>query len=406
MAVRFADRMSKIEGSAIRELLKLTARPEVISFAGGMPAPELFPVEEMKKVSVAVLEEQGRVALQYTSTEGYLPLREKIAARMNKTLKTNVGPDDILVTSGSQQGLDFSGKTFLDKGDVVLCESPSYMGALNAMKAYEPEFIEINTDNDGMIMEDLEKVLASNDKVKLIYVIPDFQNPSGRTWPLERRIKFMEIINKYEIPVVEDNPYGELRFDGESLPSLKSLDTKGLVIYLGTFSKIFCPGYRLGWTCAAPEILAKYNICKQGSDLQASTISQMEVSKFMDMYDLDEHVAKIKSCYVKRRDIMLKTMKEEFPECVEFTHPQGGLFTWVTFPEGINAGDMAKKCLEKNVAYVPGESFYPNGGVYNTCRLNYSNMPEEKIVEGIKRMGEVLREELAKNEEKELATNK
>lgn len=406
MAVRFADRMGKIEGSAIRELLKLTARPEVISFAGGMPAPELFPVEEMKKVSVAVLEEQGRVALQYTSTEGYLPLRQKIADRMNNTLKTNVGPDDILITSGSQQGLDFSGKTFIDRGDVILCESPSYMGALNAMKAYEPEFIEIDTDNDGMIMEDLEKVLASNDKVKMIYVIPDFQNPSGRTWPLERRLKFMEIINKYEIPVVEDNPYGELRFDGESLPSLKSLDTKGLVIYLGTFSKIFCPGYRLGWTCASPKILGKFNICKQGADLQASTISQMEVSKFMDMYDLDEHVEKIKACYVKRRDIMLKTMKEEFPDCVEFTHPQGGLFTWVTFPEEINAGEMAKKCLEKNVAYVPGESFYPNGGVYNTCRLNYSNMPEEKIVEGIKRMGEVLREELAKNDKKQLATNK
>jgi len=406
MAVRFAGRMSKIEGSAIRELLKLTARPEVISFAGGMPAPELFPVEEMKKVSVAVLDEQGRTALQYTSTEGYLPLRQKIAARMNNTLKTNVGPDDILITSGSQQGLDFSGKTFIDKGDVILCESPSYMGALNAMKAYEPEFIEIDTDNDGMIMEDLEKVLASNDKVKMIYVIPDFQNPSGRTWPLERRLKFMEIVNKYEIPVIEDNPYGELRFDGESLPSLKSLDTKGLVLYLGTFSKIFCPGYRLGWTCAAPEILAKFNICKQGADLQASTISQMEVSKFMDIYDLDEHVEKIKACYVKRRDIMLKTMKEEFPDSVEFTHPQGGLFTWVTFPKGINAGEMAKKCLEKNVAYVPGESFYPNGGIYNTCRLNYSNMPEEKIVEGIKRMGEVLREELAKNDEKELATNK
>lgn len=406
MAVRFADRMSKIEGSAIRELLKLTARPEVISFAGGMPAPELFPVEEMKKVSVAVLEEQGRTALQYTSTEGYLPLRQKIAERMNNTLKTNVGPDDILITSGSQQGLDFSGKTFIDKGDVILCESPSYMGALNAMKAYEPEFIEIDTDNDGMIMEDLEKVLASNDKVKMIYVIPDFQNPSGRTWPLERRLKFMEIVNKYEIPVIEDNPYGELRFDGESLPSLKSLDTKGLVLYLGTFSKIFCPGYRLGWTCAAPEILAKFNICKQGADLQASTISQMEVSKFMDIYDLDEHVEKIKACYVKRRDIMLQTMKEEFPDSVEFTHPQGGLFTWVTFPKGINAGEMAKKCLEKNVAYVPGESFYPNGGIYNTCRLNYSNMPEEKIVEGIKRMGEVLREELAKNDEKELATNK
>jgi 2-aminoadipate transaminase len=350
-----------------------------------------------------VLEEQGKVALQYTTTEGYLPLREKIADRMNKTLKTNVGPDDILITSGSQQGLDFSGKAFIDKGDVVLCESPSYMGALNAMKAYEPEFIEIKTDNDGMIMEDLEKVLASNDKVKLIYVIPDFQNPSGRTWPLERRIKFMEIINKYEIPVVEDNPYGELRFDGETLPSLKSLDTKGLVIYLGTFSKIFCPGYRLGWTCAAPEILTKFNVCKQGADLQASTISQMEVNKFIEMYDLDAHVEKIKECYSKRRDVMLKAMEDEFPDCVEFTHPQGGLFTWVTFPEGIDAGEMAKKCLEKNVAYVPGASFYPNGGVYNTCRLNYSNMPEDKIIEGIKRMGEVLREELAKEE---LATNK
>lgn len=406
MAIRFADRMGKVEGSAIRELLKLTARPEVISFAGGMPAPELFPVEEMKKVSVAVLEEQGQVALQYTTTEGYLPLRQKIADRMNKTLKTNVSPDDILMTSGSQQGLDFSGKVFLDKGDVVLCESPSYMGALNAMKAYEPEFIEIDTDNDGMIMEDLERVLASNDKVKIIYVIPDFQNPSGRTWPLERRLKFMEIINKYEIPVIEDNPYGELRFDGESLPSLKSLDTKGLVIYLGTFSKIFCPGYRLGWTCASPKILEKFNICKQGSDLQASTISQMEVNKFMDMYDLDEHVEKIKACYVKRRDVMLQAMKEEFPDCVEFTHPEGGLFTWVTFPEGIDAGEMAKKCLEKDVAYVPGASFYPNGGVYNTCRLNYSNMPEEKIKEGIKRIGEVLREELAKNDEKELVTSK
>lgn len=403
MAVKFANRMGKIEGSAIRELLKLTAKPEVISFAGGAPAPELFPVEEMKKVSVAVLEEQGKIALQYATTEGYLPLREKIAERMNRTCNTNVGSDDILITSGSQQGLDFSGKTFIDKGDVILCESPSYLGALNAMKAYEPEFIEIDTDNDGMKMEELEKVLASNNKVKLIYVIPDFQNPSGRTWPLERRLKFMEIINKYEIPVVEDNPYGELRFDGKTLPSLKSLDTKGLVIYLGTFSKIFCPGYRLGWTCAEPKILEKFNICKQGADLQASTIAQIEVNKFMEMYDLDEHVEKIKKCYVKRRDVMLKAMKEEFPEGVEFTHPQGGLFTWVTLPEGIDAGEIAKKCLEKNVAYVPGASFYPNGGVYNTCRLNYSNMPEDKIKEGIKIIGEVLKEELAKEQ---LATNK
>lgn len=403
MTIKFAQRMGNMESSTIRELLKLIARPEVISFAGGMPAPELFPVEEMKKVSAAVLEEQGKVALQYSATEGYLPLREKIADRMNKKLKTNVTSDDILITSGSQQGLDFAGKIFIDRDDIILCESPSYMGALNAMKAYEPKFIEINTDNDGMIMEDLDRVLASNDRVKMIYVIPDFQNPSGRTWPLERRLKFMEIINKYEIPVIEDNPYGELRFEGESLPSLKSLDTKGLVIFLGSFSKIFCPGYRLGWTCASPQILQKFNICKQGADLQSSTINQMEANKFMEIYDLDSHVEKIKECYVKRRDVMLQTMKEEFPDCVEFTHPQGGLFTWVTLPQNINAGEMAKKCLEKDVAYVPGESFYPNGGVYNTCRLNYSNMPEEKIREGIKRMGEVLRQELA---EQNPVTNK
>lgn len=187
MAVKFAKRLDNLEGSAIRELLKLTARPEVISFAGGMPAPELFPVEEMKKISVQVLEEQGKVALQYTTTEGYKPLREKIAERMNRKLKTNVGPDDILITSGSQQGLDFSGKVFLDEGDIVLCESPSYMGALNAFKSYQPKFIEIPTDDNGMIMEELEKVLEENDRVKMIYVIPDFQNPSGRTWPMERR---------------------------------------------------------------------------------------------------------------------------------------------------------------------------------------------------------------------------
>lgn len=392
MAIKFAKRMDGLKGSEIRELLKLTERPEVISFAGGMPAPELFPVEEMKKISVAVLEEGGRQALQYTTTEGFAPLREKIAERMNTKNMTNITKDDILVTSGSQQGLDFAGKVFLDEGDVVLCESPSYLGALNAFKAYCPKFVDVPTDDEGMIMEELEKIIQTTDRIKMIYVIPDFQNPTGRTWPMERRKKFMEIINKYEIPVIEDNPYGELRFEGESLPSLKSLDEKGLVIFLGTFSKIFCPGYRLGWTCAAPEILSKFVFVKQGSDLQASTISQMEVSKFMDVYNLDEHVDKIKSVYVKRRDVMLKTMEEEFPEGVKFTHPEGGLFTWVEIPSHLNAKELMPKCIEKNVAYVAGGAFFPNGGRENTFRLNYSNMPEEKIVEGIKKIAEVLKE--------------
>ncbi|MEG2983929.1 MAG: PLP-dependent aminotransferase family protein [Peptostreptococcaceae bacterium] len=392
MAVKFASRMDGLKGSEIRELLKLTENPQVISFAGGLPAPELFPIEEMKKISVSVLEEEGKMALQYATTEGHTPLREHIADRMNSKSKTNVTKDSILITNGSQQGLDFSGKVFLDEGDVLLCESPSYLGAINAFKAYCPKFVEVPTDNNGMVMDELERILETTDKVKMIYVIPDFQNPTGRTWPMERRTRFMEIINKFEIPVIEDNPYGELRFEGENLPSLKSMDKKGLVVYLGSFSKIFCPGYRLGWLSASPEILSKYIFVKQGADLQASSISQREVSRFMDTYDLDAHVEKIKAVYKKRRDLMLKTMKEEFPEGLQYTYPEGGLFTWVELPNNLNAKVIMDKCLENNVAYVPGGGFFPNGGKENTFRMNYSNMPEDRIVEGVKRLGKVLKE--------------
>lgn len=239
--VQFSTRMDLLKGSEIRELLKLTAQPDIISFAGGMPAPELFPVEQMMEASRAVLEENGRAALQYSSTEGHPRLRQQIAERMLAKNNIHTDADHILVTSGSQQGLDFSARVFLNPGDVVLLESPSYLGAVNAFKACEPRFIEVPTDNGGMIMEELEKILATTERVKMIYVIPDFQNPTGRTWDLERRHQFMEIVNRYEIPVIEDNPYGELRFEGEYLPALKSLDTKGLVIYLGTFSKILAP---------------------------------------------------------------------------------------------------------------------------------------------------------------------
>ncbi len=396
MAVKFAKRLENAEGSAIREILKLASNPEVISFAGGLPAPELFPVEEMKKVALAVLDEQGQAAMQYSATDGYPPLREAIAERMNRKLHTNVTADSILVTNGSQQCLDFMGRVFLDEGDKIIVESPSYLGALNAFKAYGPQFIEIPTDGDGMIMSELEKALSENPDVKFIYVIPDFQNPSGRTWPIERRKQFMEIINKYEIPVAEDNPYGELRFEGEIFPSLKSYDTKGLVLFFGTFSKIFAPGFRLGWVSASPEILQKFNISKQSSDLQASTISQMEMAKFIEMFDLDAHVEKIKAVYGKRRTIMLDAMDEYFPEGVTFTRTDGGLFTWVTLPEGIDAAQLMKDVvLPNNVAYVPGEPFYPNGGNANHFRLNYSCMPEDKIVEGIKRLGKALHEAIS-----------
>ena len=394
MAVKYAKRMDLFKKSELGEILKLIEEPDIISFAGGLPASELFPVEEMKKVSVKVLDENGEEALQYSGSQGYLPLRNHIAKRKNEKGKTNVKAEDILVTSGSQQALDFAGNVFLDEGDIVLCESPSYLGALNAFKGYKPRIMEVPTDKEGMITEGLEKILKENDRVKFIYVIPDFQNPTGVTWSLDRRKKFMEVVNKYEIPVIEDNPYGELRYEGEFLPALKSFDTKGLVIYLGTFSKIFCPGYRLGWTCASKDILQKFITCKENSDLQTSTIGQRELSKYIDDYDLDEHVEKIKSTYKKRRDLMLDCMEKEFPEVVSFTHPHGGLFTWVKLPEKLNAQDLMKKCVENKVAYVPGGFFFPEGNKENYFRLNYSSSKEEKIVEGIKRLGDVLKEAL------------
>jgi len=390
VSLRYAKRMDNIKASEIRELLKLTQKPEIISFAGGLPAPELFPVEELEKVSSKVLEEQGTTALQYGPTEGYEPLRVEITKRMEK-VGVECKPEDILVTSGSQQGLDFSGKIFLNPGDIVLCESPSYLGAINAFKAYEPEFIGVPTDENGMIMEELEDILKNNDRVRFIYVIPDFQNPSGRTWSIERRKRLIELANEYNVAIIEDNPYGELRFEGEYYPAIKHYDTEGRVIFLGTFSKIFCPGLRLGWVCAEEEVLNKFVLAKQGSDLQSSTISQMQVAKFLEEYDIEAHIEKLKKVYKKRRDLMINTMKEEFPEEIKFTNPEGGLFTWVVLPEYMNARDLAVKAIEKNVAFVPGGSFFPNGGNENTLRLNYSSMDDEKIVIGIKRLAEAIK---------------
>lgn len=390
MSLRYAKRMDNIKASEIRELLKLTQKPEIISFAGGLPAPELFPVEELEKVSSKVLEEQGTTALQYGPTEGYEPLRVEITKRMEK-VGIECKPEDILVTSGSQQGLDFSGKIFLNPGDIVLCESPSYLGAINAFKAYEPEFIGVPTDENGMIMEELEDILKNNDRVRFIYVIPDFQNPSGRTWSIERRKRLIELANEYNVAIIEDNPYGELRFEGEYYPAIKHYDTEGRVIFLGTFSKIFCPGLRLGWVCAEEEVLNKFVLAKQGSDLQSSTISQMQVARFLEEYDIEAHIEKLKKVYKKRRDLMINTMKEEFPEEIKFTNPEGGLFTWVVLPEYMNARDLAVKAIEKNVAFVPGGSFFPNGGNENTLRLNYSSMDDEKIVIGIKRLAEAIK---------------
>ena len=389
--VNFAKRMDGMKASDIRELLKLTTRPEIISFAGGLPAPELFPVEDIKAATDAVMDEQGRAALQYGQTEGYLPLRQKIVERMAAKNAIQTTPDNIILTAGSQQGLDYCGKLFLNPGDVVVMESPSYLGAINAFQAYEPNFVEVPTDDNGMIMEELDKVLATTENVKLIYVIPDFQNPSGRTWPLERRKKFLEIINKYGVPAIEDNPYGELRFKGEYQPALKSMDSEGLIIYMGTFSKIMAPGYRIGCTCANVEIIEKLNLIAQAAALQTSTIAPMIISKYIEMFDLDAHVDKIRETYKHRCQLMINTMKETFPPEAKFTDPDGGLFTWVELPEYVNTRDLAAKALDMGVAFVPGSGFFPNGGNNCCMRLNYSCMPDERIVEGVKRLAEVIK---------------
>lgn len=392
MEFKFAKRISYLKASEIREILKVTERPEIISFAGGLPAPELFPVEEIKTVNRLVLEEEGTEALQYTTTEGFGPLREWIATRMNKRLGTQFASENILLTHGSQQALDLSGKVFLDEGDVVLCESPTYLAAISAFRAYGCQFVEVPTDNEGMLPEELERILENTPKVKIIYVIPEFQNPTGRTWSLERRERLVKAAMKHQVMIIEDNPYGELRFEGDTLPAVKSFDQIGCVLTLGTFSKTFCPGYRIGWVAGDKKVIEKYVLVKQGADLQCNTIAQREIAKYLELYDIDEHISKIREVYRRRRDLTVQTMAEEFPEGVTFTRPEGGLFTWVVLPEHINARDVLVKSIEKNVAFVPGGSFFPNGGHENTFRINFSNMPEDRIVAGLKCLGDVLKE--------------
>ncbi len=392
MALELASRMEHLKASEIREILKITERPGMISFAGGLPAPEFFPVEEMRAVSEKVLAEHGCRAMQYSTTEGDPQLRSWIARRMRERHGAAVEDANVMITSGSQQGLDLTGKILLDEGDVVLCESPTYLGAIQALKAYGPRFVEVPTDDDGMIVEELDRLLSEIGRVKMVYVIPDFQNPSGRTWSLSRRQRFMEVVSRHRVPVAEDCPYRDVRFEGEDLPTLKSLDTEGLVIFLGTFSKIFCPGLRLGWLAAAPGLFEKYVMVKQGADLHTSTLSQMLLAEYVHTYDIDANIARIRECYRARRGVMLETMDRELPDGIRYTRPSGGLFLWVELPDEVNARELLEACLAREVAFVPGGAFFPNGGHENTLRLNYSNMPEERIVEGIRRLAEVVRE--------------
>lgn len=393
--MKFSTLASGLKASEIREILKLTTQPEIISFAGGLPAPEFFPIEELKKVDAEILEKEGMQAVQYGTTEGYLPLREKIAEHMKPAFGVDCSAEELMITSGSQQGLSLLSQIFLDPDDVVLVESPTYLGAINAFTLQHPRFIEVPTDEQGIIPEALEKILQEHGKaVRLMYVIPEFQNPTGITWTEERRKAFMKVVGAYDFPIIEDDPYGELRYDGEKMKALKSLDTKGQLIFLGSFSKIFMPGLRLAWMAASPEILDKAVKLKQAVDLQSSSFAQRQAYYYMKRYDINEHVRNLVQVYGKRRTLMCETMKQYFPQGVTFTYPEGGLFTWVTLPEGMDATALMPKVLAEKVAYVPGGPFYPHGGHRNHFRLNYSNMPEDRIVEGVKRLAAVLTEEM------------
>lgn len=395
---RYAQRTQRMKGSAIRELLKLLDQPDIISFAGGLPAPDVFPVEEVKRACDTVLDTLGAQALQYGTTEGYLPLREMIA-RHSSRIGIEITADNILITSGSQQALDLIGKIFINHGDRILVESPTYLGALQAWNAYGAEYVAVKSDQDGMRTDALEEALRTGPK--FIYVLPNFQNPTGITMSLERRKKLVELADRYGVPIIEDDPYGQLRFEGEHLPAVCVLDNNmraqngtytGNVIYFSTFSKILSPGIRLAWIIAPREVISKLVTAKQGADLHTATFNQYIAYEVSRGGFIDKHVEHICEVYRERRDCMLDALDEHMPKGVTWTHPHGGLFLWLSLPEGMSTVDLFKVAVEKErVAFVPGFSFFPNGGGENTMRLNFSYCKPEIINEGIARLGRVIK---------------
>jgi 2-aminoadipate transaminase len=398
---RYAHRMQKMGSSVIRELLKFTEQPDIISFAGGLPAPDVFPLKEFQEACNIVLETHGAQALQYSTTEGYQPLREMIA-RHNARYSVQVTAENIMITSGSQQALDFIGRLFINRGDYIVVESPTYLGALQAWNAYGAQYISVRADEYGMVVDELEAALRIGPK--FIYVLPNFQNPSGSTLSLDRRKKLVELADKYGVPIVEDDPYGQLRYEGEHIPSVATLDSQyrndndgeytGNVIYLSTFSKLLAPGLRLAWVIAPPQVVRKLVMTKQAADLHTSSFNQHVAYEVAKGGFLDEHVKVIRSTYKERRDVMLEMMDEMFPPGVSWTKPQGGMFLWGVLPENVDAAEVLKVAIQRKVAFVPGAAFHPNGGGANTMRLNFSFSDPDNIREGITRLGVTLKEAL------------
>ena len=393
----YSKNVMNIKRSAIRDLLKITRQPDIISFGGGLPSPDTFPVKELEEISCQLLREKGAVALQYGPTEGEPSLREEIAKWMARE-KATVKPENILVTSGSQQGLDIIAKIFLDPNDIAIVELPSYMGGLQAISAYRAKMVGVPQDNDGMRVDLLEKAMAKlarrKRKPKFIYVVPDFQNPSGVTMTLERRKRLLELARKYEVPIIEDSPYRDLRFAGDSVPMIYSLDKENYVIALGTFSKLLCPGLRLAWITASTEWMERMVAAKQSMDLSSPIFTQLMVAEYLKRGLLPQQVEKIRKLYARKRDVMINALRCYMPEGVEWTEPEGGLFLWVKLPKRMDTNTLFPKAIENKVAYVIGSAFHCNGKGQNTMRLNFSYPSEAQIEEGAKRLAKMVRENM------------
>ena len=395
MSVRFANRMKHVKPSAIRELLRLGADPAIISFGGGYPDASLFPLEQLEAVFHASIADKGRETLQYTVSNGIPRLREQIAERMTRD-GVACTAENVLILQGGQQGLDLVAKMLIDKDDVIITENPTFLGALIAFNPCEPRYAAVPMDEDGMDMDALELTLKQNPGAKLVYTVPDFQNPTGVTMSLERRKRLVELANRFDLIILEDTPYREIRYQGTSIPPIKSLDTEDRVIYLGSFSKVLAPGLRLGWAVGSEDLIQQLGLLKLAADTQCSTLNMSAASLFLDTYDIDAHILSIRQTYRRKKDLMLETIRRTFPQNVTFTEPSGGLFTWLTFPEGFDtARFMAEHALpEAKVAYVPGATFFPVEQEVNHARFSYSTQSDETLVKGITALGQLLTSKL------------
>lgn len=394
MNYNFSEKVSNLQASAIREILKFTSDPEVISFAAGNPAPEAFPVDDIKRISNEILNKNPILALQYSLTEGYTPLRNVLKERMLKEGNFNSDKDELIITSGAQQSNELCAKVLCDEGDTIICEAPSFIGSLNAFKSYNVNLVGIELEEDGINLEKLEEAIKTNQNTKLIYLIPNFQNPTGRTMSLEKRKRVYELAEKYDIFILEDNPYGDIRFAGEHIQSIKSMDTDGRVIYSGTFSKVLAPGIRVGYCSAPKEIISKIVVCKQVSDVHTNIWAQVLAERFLSTCDMESHLRQIRKIYKHKCELMLNEIKKNFSDKIKYTVPEGGLFIWCTLPEGYDMMSFCKRAVaEYKVAVVPGTAFTVNETDKTTSfRLNFSTPTDDEIIKGCELIGKLSKE--------------